>query len=377
MRCSKCGSEISPDLVFCINCGTLLGAHNITGEFDAVGDDRSNTEVLNEGPNRFNDTVVEPIHLRAKEESSSAKGNAMGASAFGSNVPSSSPARPAVSDYPKTPAMQPTLSQERSCGESDRRDQQKGNRAFAVVLVALAVVAVVALAVSLILILSDSREDSPYASGSSSIASSSERSSSALGDSADEDDFSLRSYSESESSSGKASDGMTSGGTPAVSPSGSSSSSSSSGLSDSEAYRVLVESLADIKAYDSEVARCANDFNSNYAKESIAMRSSEARAASSLKSEIKAEWENLRSIKVPFWSVNYGAWEDMCQLYEYLWNRIDVIDRAWKVSLSYEKPGEHSDEICAPLKAAQDSSGQNKDYVKFKALLSTVRLVKP
>ncbi|WP_241156443.1 hypothetical protein [Adlercreutzia sp. ZJ305] len=109
----------------------------------------------------------------------------------------------------------------------------------------------------------------------------------------------------------------------------------------------------------------------------MSTRSSEARAAANLKSEIKAKWESLKSVKMPFWSVNYGAWESMCQLYEYLWNRIDVIDRAWKVSLSYEKPSEHRDEICAPLEAAQDSSGQNKDYVKFKALLPTVRLVKP
>lgn len=147
-------------------------------------------------------------------------------------------------------------------------------------------------------------------------------------------------------------------------------------LSESKFYELLVEYYDLAGSFDRSVSTCADDFNSNYLKEDKGARSSCADKASNLKSRIKGSWDSLKKQSVPFMSKNTQAYREICELYECLWHRIDVIDRAWKIDLQYSKPADHQSEITEPIDA--DRSGKdNKYYTRFKELYPRVKLVAP
>lgn len=147
-------------------------------------------------------------------------------------------------------------------------------------------------------------------------------------------------------------------------------------LSETETYNMLSELYALAGEYDAGVRTCADDFNNNYLKEDKGARSSKASQVTSLKAKIKSSWDEAKEMELPFMSKNTDAHRDICELYECLYRRIDVIDQAWKIDLTYEKPKDHQDEIVAPLRA-QQVNGADKYFTRFKELYPNVSLVKP
>lgn len=151
---------------------------------------------------------------------------------------------------------------------------------------------------------------------------------------------------------------------------------SSSWLSDADVYRLLTDYYDMAGSYDDRVASCSTDFNNHCYTESRQTRSSKASTASSLKRDIKTSWDELSEAEVPFWSKNYDNWRDLVECYECLWHRIDVIDAAWGISLKYDKPAEHKDEILAPI-IADRVNGDNKYYTRFNELYPSIHIQKP
>ena len=147
-------------------------------------------------------------------------------------------------------------------------------------------------------------------------------------------------------------------------------------MTEQQFHDQLVKYYEKAGGYDGEVASCADDFNANYLKEDLSLRKNKAAKASSLKQKIKSDWDALKNLKPPFSSNNKQAYDDICLLYEYLWRRIDVIDRAWAISLGYEKPAEHKDEILQPI-GAEREGGNNKYYTMFKNLYPKVEIQQP
>ena len=154
------------------------------------------------------------------------------------------------------------------------------------------------------------------------------------------------------------------------------------GMTEADFYASLKEAYDKAGDYDKSIADCASDFNANFLNESMQLRSTKASAASSLKAKIKSDWNDLKDLKskgMPIWSKNQEAYGQLCECYECLWNRIDVIDRAWNISLKYDKKEDlekHKDEIIAPL-AADQVGGNNKYFTRFKELYPSIKLEKP
>ncbi len=145
---------------------------------------------------------------------------------------------------------------------------------------------------------------------------------------------------------------------------------------EAEFYDKLTEFYNKAGELDTSVRQCAEDFNNYYAVEDKAVRNSKSGVASSLKSRIDSLRKDLKALEIPFMSKNADAHGQLCELYDCLYNRINVIDEAWKTSLLYEKPKDHESEILKPIRDQQEN-GNDKYYTRFNELYPTINLVKP
>ena len=156
-----------------------------------------------------------------------------------------------------------------------------------------------------------------------------------------------------------------------------------SSYSDTDAqseYDELCSLLSQANTYDTKISACAADFNNLSLTESKDSRQTAANTASALSSDIKSTVTQVRNAEPSdriLYPENYENWELLCEAYDCLQNRIDVICQAWTISLKYDKPAEHEAEIDAPLKAQKDSTGNNKYYTRYKEIYPTIKFVKP
>ncbi|MGI6033140.1 MAG: hypothetical protein ACOX69_06960 [Coriobacteriales bacterium] len=129
--------------------------------------------------------------------------------------------------------------------------------------------------------------------------------------------------------------------------------------------------------YDKRVSSAATAFNNYHKKEDYSLRSSYSDDASQLRDEISAEQDDINNFYVESSSSYYNDYEHMKQLASWLYERIDVICRAWDISLEYSYPADYEDEITAPLKAEVDSGqSNNRYYIMFKNHYSKWKPVK-
>ena len=147
-------------------------------------------------------------------------------------------------------------------------------------------------------------------------------------------------------------------------------------LSEKEFYQLLTDYYELAGDYDASVRDAATQFNENFLKEDMSVRKAKASSLKTLKSKIRSSRDELNDIEPPFMSKNTQAYKDICELYECLYRRADVMDQAWTIDLQYDKPKEHEEEIVAPLRA-QQVNGNDKYYTRFKELYPNVNIVKP
>ncbi len=118
-------------------------------------------------------------------------------------------------------------------------------------------------------------------------------------------------------------------------------------------------------SYDSQISNAASTFNASWGDSSVSTRRACYNDASNLLTDVTRTRNNIRRMDVPSDSVNYEAWTELCACYDDLVSRIDVICSAWEVSVSSSDPSQNQDQILAPLRAAQDSTGSNAAYNDF------------
>jgi len=261
------------------------------------------------------------------------------------------------------------------------KSSSSSNTVLIVVLVVLGVIAIVAIVVALVLALAPRNAGQVTKGVSPAVvapATTSSSSSSYKNDEAARVGAPLEGEQSESASSTSASTESTSGG---VRTNGNSSPNvvgpgNGKAVSEAEFYEALAGYYKDAADYDKSVASCANDFNNNYQKEDESIRKSKAAAAKSLKQRIKSSWDAVKNLKMPFMSKNVDAFNDIVELYECLWHRIDCIDQAWQICLKYDKPAKHKDEILVPIMSDQ-VNGENKYYTRFNELYSQVKLIKP
>lgn len=133
----------------------------------------------------------------------------------------------------------------------------------------------------------------------------------------------------------------------------------------------LEDALASAAGYDQMVGYAATSFNENYLG-STSTRQTQAQSAHSLADDIKKSYGDVSSLGISETSSCYQAWKDIIELYHCLNCRIEAITSAWDISLSYQSPAGHENEILEPLNRAKDETGNNRSYTRFKELYPTI-----
>ena len=151
--------------------------------------------------------------------------------------------------------------------------------------------------------------------------------------------------------------------------------SSSSSGSDEAALKAELQRFLDrADSYDRRVMDCADDFNNNYFSSSRSTRESLARISFALEDDIDQDAYLVYELEPSESSEYYDEWMGILELYICLWCRIDVINQAWSISLQYDDPAGHEDEILAPIYADRGADGDNIYYTRYKELRPTIHL---
>lgn len=148
-------------------------------------------------------------------------------------------------------------------------------------------------------------------------------------------------------------------------------------LSDAEIYAVLSSSYDGLSSLDSQVGDVASDFNSYYMDSSVSTREAYAAEAEALLQEIAEEAAVVDELEVSSSSAYYETWQNISTLYYCLEQRVSVICDAWDVSLSYDDPSGHDEEILAPIVAARNESGTNRYLAQYDELYPSSEPVAP
>lgn len=120
-----------------------------------------------------------------------------------------------------------------------------------------------------------------------------------------------------------------------------------------------------VTSMDTRVRQLAEEFNENYLSSDVDVRKSSASFVDEFSKQIQARYDALVELNVPMSSEYYQSWVDLCTLYDCLARRIDAIDEAWTISLSFEDPSGHEDEITEPLSRDRGEDGNSIYLTQF------------
>lgn len=133
---------------------------------------------------------------------------------------------------------------------------------------------------------------------------------------------------------------------------------------DPQAAASLTSFYGGLPALDAKVGEAAQEFNGLYLSGSPEERRAALDRCEELRADIAEARDEVRALGIPDASPYHGCAEDIASLYEDLYQRIDVIIRSWEIDVGFDDPAGHSDEICAPMAAANEGgvSRYLRDY---------------
>lgn len=121
-----------------------------------------------------------------------------------------------------------------------------------------------------------------------------------------------------------------------------------------DAQAALAAYYGELPGLDGRVSAAAQEFNGLYVSGSLEERRAALGRCEALRADIAEARDEVAALGIPADSPYRGCAADIAALYEDLWQRIDVIVRSWEVDVGFEDPAGHSDEICAPMAAANE-----------------------
>lgn len=139
-------------------------------------------------------------------------------------------------------------------------------------------------------------------------------------------------------------------------------------LSDSEAFQVLSAIYAEITSYQDALGPVIETFNGQYLVKDRDQRQSASQGAFDLRSTIQLTIDELDGLKLPEDSAYAEDVEHLRQLATWMFNRVDVLCRAWDISLAVpagERPADHQHDILAPLREVEMVDGRAVDVIEY------------
>lgn len=142
---------------------------------------------------------------------------------------------------------------------------------------------------------------------------------------------------------------------------------------ESSFHSSLVSYYNALSDYNSRIKTAADNFNNNYTKDDLSLRTNYDHSANSLLSELQQQRDSLYSLSVPSNTSYSSQYTDLKRCYDDCVERIRVIAQAWDNSIQYSNPKDHQSEIIAPM-TADNVNGHNKYYTDFNSVYPGISL---
>lgn len=127
-------------------------------------------------------------------------------------------------------------------------------------------------------------------------------------------------------------------------------------------FQTLSSEYSALDGYSNRIVSCVDDFNSWYIARDMNKRQASQATAEKVKSDLEAAKAEIENLKVSNSSPYAADTANLIELYDCQIGRITSLTDAWAVSVQYEVPSEHQDEILAALSA--NYVGGNNPYLE-------------
>ena len=127
-------------------------------------------------------------------------------------------------------------------------------------------------------------------------------------------------------------------------------------------FQTLSSEYLALDGYSNRIVSCVDDFNSWYIARDMNKRQASQATAEKVKSDLEAAKAEIESLKISNSSPYATDVANLIELYDCQIGRITSLTDAWAVSMQYEVPSEHQDEILAALSA--NYVGGNNPYLE-------------
>ena len=127
-------------------------------------------------------------------------------------------------------------------------------------------------------------------------------------------------------------------------------------------FQTLSSEYSALDGYSNRIVSCVDDFNSWYIARDMNKRQASQATAEKVKSDLEAAKAEIESLKISNSSPYATDAANLIELYDCQIGRITSLTDAWAVSVQYEVPSEHQDEILAALSA--NYVGGNNPYLE-------------
>lgn len=127
-------------------------------------------------------------------------------------------------------------------------------------------------------------------------------------------------------------------------------------------FQTLSSEYSALDGYSNRIVSCVDDFNSWYIARDMNKRQASQATAEKVKSDLEAAKAEIENLKVSNSSPYAADAANLIELYDCRIGRITSLTDAWAVSVQYEVPSEHQDEILAALSA--NYVGGNNPYLE-------------
>ena len=132
-------------------------------------------------------------------------------------------------------------------------------------------------------------------------------------------------------------------------------------------FQTLSSEYSALDGYSNRIVSCVDDFNSWYIARDMSKRQASQATAEKVKSDLEAAKAEIENLKVSNSSPYAADAANLIELYDCQIGRITSLTDAWAVSVQYEVPSEHQDEILAAL-SANYVSGNNPYLERYDEL---------
>lgn len=160
-----------------------------------------------------------------------------------------------------------------------------------------------------------------------------------------------------------------------VAPTDAASPDDASVLTDDDAIRsTLLPYYQALPIYDSRISSLATTFNDGYLDQDRTRRVDSLTGVQSLMGQIESSTHDLYKLKVSQDSQYYEDFKLIRRCYIDADNRLRCLAQAWQISLAYDNPAQHANEILAPIIAARQGGDQNISFVDFQDTYAQIDL---